>query len=288
MSTRRALACLSALAALAVIGCGGGDDDDGSIHPAPEARDPGLEHIHGLGVQGDTLYIATHTGLWVAPRDQTKARRLGQSRQDVMGFSVVGKDHFIGSGHPDLTQDLPPNLGLIESRDGGRSWRSVTLLGQADFHVLESVGARVYGFDSTQGRLLVSHDGGRQWDPRTSPAPPFSLAVDPREPDRLIAATERGLFSSANAGRDWRALSVRNVMTGLVAWPAAERFYLVDGNGQVHRSADGGRRWHAVGNIAGQPAAFEAHGDELYVGLHDGTVKRSADGGRTWTLRATP
>jgi hypothetical protein len=50
----------------------------------------------------------------------------------------------------------------------------------------------------------------------------------------------------------------------------------------------GDASFNEVGSIGGQPAAFEAAGDELYVALHDGTVKRSPDRGRSWRLRSRP
>jgi photosystem II stability/assembly factor-like uncharacterized protein len=203
-----------------------------------------------------------------------------------MGFSVVDQGRFLGSGHPDATQDLPPNLGLIESRDGGRTWRNISLQGEADFHVLESAGRRVYGFDGTQSRLMVSSDGGRSWNQRTPPAAMFGLAIDPASRDRVVAATERGVFASPNAGKGWRPL--RNDMAGLLAWPSSRSLFLVDGNGAVQTSSDGGKRWRQVGNLGGQPSAFMAHGADLYAALGDGTVKRSTDDGRSWTVRATP
>jgi hypothetical protein len=36
-----------------------------------------------------------------------------------MGFTIVGPNRFLGSGHPDLRDDLPPLLGLIESTNRG-------------------------------------------------------------------------------------------------------------------------------------------------------------------------
>jgi hypothetical protein len=287
MLRRLPTAALWIAVALALFGCG----DDSTVSgeqspPATDAGDPGMLHIHGLGVDGDTLYIATHTGLFVAPKGQTRARRFGESRQDIMGFSVVEQGRFIGSGHPDATQDLPPNLGLIESRDAGRTWRNISLQGKADFHVLESASERIYGFDGTQGRLMVSADAGRSWDQRTPPAPMFGLAIDPASADRIVAATERGLFASQNAGKSWRPL--RNDMAGLLAWPAAGRLFLVDGRGVVQASADAGKRWRQVGNVGGQPSAFIAHDRDLYAALTNGTVKRSADGGHSWSVRATP
>jgi hypothetical protein len=289
MRRRRLALALAVAAALVAAGCGG--DDGGAIEapdePAATSSDPGLEHIHGLGVRDDTLYIATHTGLWTAPDGQTKAKRLGESRQDIMGFSVLDEDRFIGSGHPDPSQaDMPPNLGLIESRDGGRTWRNVSLLGEADFHVLESAGRRVYGVNSADGALMVSSDGGRSWDERMPPAAVFSLAVDPGSPDHVVVSTERGVFRSPNGGKGWRPLS--GDVAGLLAWPTADRLYLVGADGAVQRSGDGGRNWQPVGSIGGQPAAFIAHESDLYAALHDGTVTRSTDGGSSWSLRAAP
>jgi hypothetical protein len=273
---------------LVVASCG----DDSTVEssgPQPAAETATVHHIHGLGVgpkSGD-LYVATHSGLFVAADGEQQLRQVGDSEQDIMGFSVAGPDRFIGSGHPapDDT-DSPPNLGLIESRDGGTTWKNISLLGEADFHVLRSSGARIYGYDGTQGRLMVSSDGGRQWTQRTPPAAMFDLAIDPRDPDRIVASTERGIFASADAGKRWRPL--RDDIAGLLAWPAAKALYIVDGQGQVHRSPDGGHQLQPTGRIGGQPAAFIASGSDLYAALADSNVKRSTDGGATWAVRATP
>lgn len=279
--------CLSlAAAALVAAGCGG---DGATSQPAGEVApgDGGMHHVHGLGVAGETLYVATHDGLWIAPPDTTRVERFGESRQDVMGFSVIDERRFVGSGHPapgDAGQ--PPNLGLIESTDGGRSWRSVSLLGEVDFHVLEAAGRHVYGVDSGTGMLLASADAGRSWGRRTPPAGVFSLAIDPRDPSAIVVSTEAGLFASADGGEGWRPLSDR--LAGLLAWPGPRALQLVDAEGTVHRSGDGGGSWEAVGEAGGQPVAFTAAEGDLYVALADNRVKRSADGGRTWTVRAAP
>jgi photosystem II stability/assembly factor-like uncharacterized protein len=280
---------LAVLLASGIAACGG---DDAAVEPAeqtPADQSQTVHHIHGLGVAASdgTLYVATHTGLFEAAEGQQRLRRIGDSQQDIMGFSVVDSDHFIGSGHLDPNDaGSPPNLGLIESRDGGKTWESISLLGEADFHVLQSAGERVYGYDGTQGRLMVSSDGGREWTQRTPPAALFDLAIDPRNPDRIVVATERGIFSSTNAGEAWRPL--RDDTAGLLAWPAGDRLYLIDGQGEVQHSSDGGRRWQPTGPLGGQPVAFLAHDAELYAALADSTVKASSDGGATWTVRATP
>jgi hypothetical protein len=285
----RTLLLLTLLLAAFVAGCGDDDTDQAAQPDAPAAGGGGedLAHIHGLGVRGGNVYIATHYGLWIAPSGKLKARRFSDSRQDIMGFSLVDEERFIGSGHPDPADaGQPPNLGLIESRDGGRTWQNVSLLGEADFHVLESSGTAVYGVNSADGKLMASDDGGRSWEQRSPPAGVFGLAIDPRAPERIVVSTEQGIFSSADAGRRWRPL--RDDIGGLLAWPRADALYLLGGDGGVQVSTNGGRDWKPMGNVEGQPAAFIAEGDELYAGLHDGTVKVSTDGGAAWSVRATP
>jgi hypothetical protein len=272
------------------------DESDGGSGPpkgdGPKVGDPGPIHVHGLGVnpKDGALFVATHTGLFRAGEGARKARRIADRFQDTMGFTVVGPDRFLGSGHPDGREQLPPFLGLIESRDAGRTWEPVSLLGERDFHVLEAAGRRVYGFGSDfetqQAALLVSDDGGRSWAERTPPEGLISLAIDPHDRDRIVVSGAEGLYLSSDAGRGWRPLDGEAALLG---WPAPSRLFAVAGDGTVRLSDDGGRSWRELGNVGGQPAAFEsASADDLYVALHDGTVKRSSDGGTSWSVRLTP
>jgi len=284
------LLALAAVVAALIAGCGGSDDES-----SPSAPDQGVvveagpQHVHGLGVNpadGD-LYIATHSGLWRARQDETKARRVGDIRHDLMGFTVAGENDFLASGHPDGRSDLPSQLGLQRSTDGGRSWKTVSLLGEADLHVLRAAGERLYGVDSGTGAFITSSDGGRSWEQRTPPAPVFDVAVAPDDQERIVATTERGLFSSTDTGRTWRALHAD--IAGLLAWPADDALYLVDGDGTVSRSTDGGRQFERMGSVGAQPEAFAANGGrELYAAVHGGKVVMSTDGGQRWRTRSTP
>ena len=257
------------------------------------AADAGPVHVHGLGINpaDGALFIATHTGLYRSGEGKSKSVRVGDNKQDTMGFSVIGPNRFLGSGHPDFRTDLPPLLGLIESSDSGRSWEPISLLGQADFHVLRSAGSRVYGYDASNDRLLASEDAGRTWETVERPVPLLDLVIDPRESQHVVAAGGSdlavGLYESRDGGRSWDRIAGN--IGGLLAWPAAEQLILVDGGGNVFVSADGGRRLRHTGIVGGQPAALLATSpDEFFVALHDGTIKQSTDEGVTWSVRSAP
>ena len=280
----RILRAFAVLVALLLAGCGAGDDAGSPPRSEPIETDAGVSHIHGVGIDpaDDAVIVATHTGLFRSAPGQLDATRIGDRRQDTMGFTVVGPGSFLGSGHPDPRDDLPPLLGLIRSDDAGRSWQPVSLLGEADFHVLRAAGRRVYGVNSADGALMGSTDGGRTWEQRTPPGPVLDLAIDPRDGERIVASGERGLSVSRDGGEGWRPLQPDRV--GLLAW-TEDRLVLVDATGDVHASDDDGRTFAKVGSVGAQPAALSAHEGQLLAALHDNTVHVSADGGRTWKLR---
>jgi photosystem II stability/assembly factor-like uncharacterized protein len=277
---------LAASMSFVALACGA---DEPAVPSAPSdagSARADLGHIHALGAVGDDLYVASHNGLFRTEGASPRLRPVGEAGKDVMGFSVLAPDRFVGSGHPGPAEDLPPLLGLIESRDRGRTWTPVSLLGEADFHVLRSAGRFVYGVDATTGALMVSEDRGRRWTKRDLPAPPFDLAVDPADDAHLVAATELGLLASRDRGRTWRPLAVRDAQAGLLAWPATDRLHLAGADGRISASDDGGASFRPVGAVDGEPVALTAAGDALLVALTDNTVMRSTDGGATWTLRA--
>jgi hypothetical protein len=258
-----------------------GDDE-------PSPADPGPVHVHALGLNpaDRSLFIATHTGLYRLAGDAQRAERVGDRYQDTMGFTVAGPAHFLGSGHPDLRDDLPPLLGLIESRDAGETWTPISLLGKVDFHALRIRGRLLAGYDATGGRVMISNDRGGSWRSARPPEPLIDLVVDPKSADRLLAAGESRLYLSADGGRTWEQLEEG---TGLLAWPRGDRLYLLDSGGRVWFSRDGGRRWQQRGQLGARPAALLATGTEtLFAATHEGEIKLSGDGGISWTTRSRP
>ncbi len=249
----------------------------------------GVVHVHGLGVDpGDgLLYAATHSGLFRIP-ETGKAERVANRAQDTMGFSVVGPGRFIGSGHPDFREDdvRPPLLGLIQSDDRGQTWDRISLHGEADFHALHAAHGQVYGYDSTSQTFMVTEDR-EEWD-RRSQLPMADFAVDPADPDIVLATTERGVVRSTDGGRSWAAVEAAPMLV-VLARAEQGQLYGVTPDGTVQRSEDGGTTWQARGTAGGQPEAITVDvrdGEErLYVAAADRGILVSTDQGRTFTTR---
>lgn len=293
MSSRTAVTAVTAAAvaaALALPGCSAGTDDSEAAAqgPALGGADPGVAHVHGLGVDpaDGVLYAATHFGLFALPEDGD-AKRIADRYQDTMGFTVVGPNTFLGSGHPDPAKDpgLPPRLGLIRSTDAAETWQTVSLTGEVDFHALHSAHGKVYGWDSGTGRLMVSTDDGQTWETRSTLGL-RDFVVSPADPDVLLATTEQGLARSTDGGRTFTAWPDAPVLA-VLAWQRPDVLYGVDPAGQVHTSADGGRTWGERGELGGEPEALAAHDGQLYAAATGRGVLASADGGRTWAVRYT-
>ena len=251
------------------------------------AGDPGVAHVHGLGVDpaDGSLYIATHYGTFrLGPSNEV--RRVGDSYQDTMGFTVAGPNRFLGSGHPDVEgrrQGRPTRLGLIESTDAGASWRDLSLSGEVDFHGLAFAHDRVYGWDSGTGRFMVSADR-RNWDTRSA-LPLSSFAVDPDDAEHIIGAGRDGLVASRDGGRTWTKTSGPTL--AVLSWDRRGGLVGATPEGDAHRSSDRGATWTAAGRLPGSPQALLATATTWYAAAHEnGTtgIYRSDDSGRTWSL----
>ena len=240
-----------------------------------------MAHVHGLGVDpaDGTLYAATHYGLFRIPTTGT-AVRVANRFQDTMGFTVAGPADFLGSGHPDPQADLPPRLGLIESTDRGETWTALSLSGQADFHALHAVGGTVYGWDSGTGRFMVSTDR-RSWQTRST-LELLDFAVNPTNPDEILATTQQGLARSADGGRTF---TPRGPVQMYLAWPQPAALWAVSPAGDVSVSADAGRTWDARGRLPRQPQALTVVESTVYVAVADAGIYESTDGGRTFSVR---
>lgn len=277
------------MAAVLAVAVGGSvlRDRLGDRAPANLDPDPGVVHVHGLGVNpaDGELLAATHTGLFELSAGRT-AVRVEDRYQDTMAFTVTGPDQFLGSGHPDLReigiipQGGRPLLGLIRSTDAGRSWQPQSLLGTVDFHSLVVAHGLVFGLDSTGGRLLVSSDR-KEWESRAEVAA-LDMVVSPDSPEVVLATDGSAVLGSTDGGRSFTPRP--GPPLAFVEWPSAAALWGVTLAGEVYASADGGGTWTMRSELGGKAEAFAAAGGDLYAAIADRGIFRSRGSGSSWEL----
>lgn len=206
---------------------------------------------------------------------------------------------------------------LALSKDGGRSWRPVTLPAYAEVgeteakrHDLLKTPAITVSADGAVLAVatptpLFSHDGGATWTsgynaPRETRA--VADKVDPKRFYMLDFASAK-LFVSQDGGRKFRAAATLpgdlwkartyNVETPwpLIASPFAAGDLWLNIGGTLHRSRDGGRNFAVQSNglkikrfALGKPAEGSAEPTIFVFGTQAGVtgIFRSTDAGKSW------
>ncbi|WP_333893214.1 F510_1955 family glycosylhydrolase [Mycolicibacterium gadium] len=241
----------------------------------------GLAHIHGLGVNpaDGALYAGTHYGVYRLA-DERDPELVGDIVQDFMGFTVAGPDHFLGSGHPgEDDRDHPPNLGLIESTNGGQSWTSLSMKGEADFHSLDYRHGIVYGLDSGSRTVMVSVDK-RTWDGRAAISA-IDIAVSPQNPNEILATTADGLARSIDQAKTFIPAGAQAQLVFL-GWPDDGPVIGVDPIGTVYASEDSGATWQARRALGERTQAVLAAGRGVVFVATEKGIHRSTDNGMTF------
>jgi hypothetical protein len=259
-----------------------------------------LHHLHGLAFSagGTGLMAAGHGGLWVY-RDRQWSRREGPLH-DFMGFSATGNAMY-SSGHPAPGAPLRDPLGLIKSTDGGKSWRSVGSLGDAEFHVMAAGHATnaLYVLNVTSNArmrregLYFSRDDGRSWKRCAAagvPAPIIRLAAHPTASSTLAAATPEGLYLSHDFGATFRLLGPHAPIFAVSmdfdgrhvyfarASPDRLKRAALDGTEMIVLALPERVETDFVAYVAQSPTRPE----DLAIGTRRRNIFLSDDGGATW------
>ena len=265
-----------------------------SAATAPPAADTSLEHVHAFAHLDDSpvIFVATHTGLGkfaqtaVDPEGPREAPLIpvGDDRFDVMGLTSTPQETLIASGHPapSAPTTAPSNRGLLHSGDSGRTWHTVSLDGDADFHDIATTEGSILGLDSARGAMLRSEDDGATWT-TSSASTALSLAVDPSNPEIIWAAGPDGLERSTDRG-----VTLTPVPEAPPLMYVASSAYSIAGataDGIVWSLGPGTTTWSQVGQLEGQPEAFDIIdiGDKaIHLAVDDRAIVVSHDNGRTW------
>lgn len=270
-----------------------------------------------------TVFAAGRNGIWRCDAGGSAWYGLRNLASDYplpgMEFGTVAID----PSQPDHV--LSGEASVIESFDGGLSWsyrwglwdggvdlvpggiREPTV---ARIEFAPSLPSTVYAAVAERECMLghepcvagigviVSSDGGASWR-QTSTAGighvgVLDLAVDPSNPQWVFAATENGLFRTADGGNTWTPVSgglpVRTRVRTVAIDPEHSAHMLAGADGLgVYSSHDGGTTWEpsstgleANGSL--HDILFDPAGSAV-VWVSDvlSGVYRSTDGGLTWT-----
>ena len=264
--------------------------------------------------------------------DPTNGRRVFAAGRSGVFMSPNGGAEWVGLNHPPVCTtewyaiavhpSNPQHLlaanncqrAIVRSDDGGRSWHHVSgkLAARTGWraiafapsapHVVYAgtsafLSAGTFHDPMAAAGIYASKDGGGHWQPANDPtsakANVAALAVHPREPHVVYAATTtQGVLKSENGGRAWRPLTrglrVRDARALAIDSTHPQRVYVGMENAGLYMSEDGGERW--VHRSAGMDAEAAIHGIVihprnprlLFAGDFHGGVYRSADGGERW------
>lgn len=274
------LVSLAVFIAVILIALFATDRTGSDTHPS-DAGETALGHVHGLGVDpdDDTLYIATHTGVFTF--NDEGLERVADRWQDTMGFAVVGPKHFLASGHPDLREDLPSMLGLIESIDGAQTWQPLSLTGEADLHAIEPTEDTVYAIESASGRLIATADR-RDW--RTIDERPLLdlAALATSSGDELLATTPSGELLRYEGVGQAPSPVVGAPPVAYIDWAGPKQLVGANAGGDIFTSTTGDD-WQQVGTVVGEVHALDAGPDAWHLAT-EGGVFTSTDAGKSWTL----
>lgn len=269
------------LAPLALVLMSGCATEKPDVADSPNVADERLVgHVHGLGVDpaDDALYAAGHYGVFRI--DGGVPTRVAGRWQDTMAFTVTGPNTFLGSGHPDMREDRPTHLGLIESTDAAETWEPLSLAGEADFHALEVIGDRVVGYDSTSGQILTTTDR-TSWDVVTR-GQFIDLATAPGSDDQLLATTGKGQLVAIGLDGASKPLAGAPTLVWIDSTPDG-RIVGTGPKGEVYVANRIGGRWEQRGTANGDPTTLEAGDTAWYLATHTG-IYESSDDGATWSI----
>ncbi len=254
--------------------------------------------LTSVAVTEGVIIAGTKDGIW-------RSSDNGKSWHESNGGLSIRHTRWIASSpHAPMTFLVGTEpAGIFVSKDSGKTWRSRPEVGKLrDAHnwflPYSPEAGCVRGFaiakpDNSRGRMyaavevggvLISDDRGNTWNlaEGSDGSPDYnrelgsmihpdvhSITVHPTSSDLVTSATGRGLFRSADGGRNWKNLYpcyIRAVWVDpanpqhMIAGPADG----VSRNGRIEKSIDGGRTWQLASDGM-PPAPWKRHMVERFL-----------------------
>ncbi|WP_059172837.1 F510_1955 family glycosylhydrolase [Bacillus sp. FJAT-27445] len=263
------------------------------------------EHLHGIAYSSDeNIYVATHEGM-LATKGGKDWQLKGNYDFDFMGFTVMSDGSMISSGHPGKNSSLPNPLGFMMSKNNGKKWEQVSMLGKIDFHILTSNYTNpkvIYGVNQMDsGRykagLYKSINKGKDWEILKSSGLPqdlhtiYSIISIPDNEDVLLAGTDSGILKSEDGGVNWTVFDQSRLITAFGVLPDTKEliaYSITNEEAGIATSSDQGTTWVGKGLDLGQDAVAyfginPKDSKKIAVSTFENTVLFTDDAGNNWS-----
>lgn len=219
-------------------------------------------------------------------------------------FGAYGRSVAISQSDPNTIYLGTVWAGIYLSTDGGETWTAKNNGLMNLSLAINSIAINPYdsreAFAATAGNGVArTSNGGDDWEPVNSNlgfGTIFAVAIDPRNPDNVYAATYSGVRKSTNKGDFWSDAGLGGLgeilALKIVSGETGNIIYAGSWGSGVWRSTDEALTWvnilsnesvTAVGVSASSPEThlYAAVRDKVETGYY--MIKRTADGGLTWT-----
>jgi photosystem II stability/assembly factor-like uncharacterized protein len=187
---------------------------------------------------------------------------LGVVRSDDGGKTWVerteglpGRDVIAVAAHttqPDTVYAVVKEQGIYRSQDAGKSWRMMDR-GPRD-GLVQLIHSDMAGSMQTGWLFAATPSGIRRimdcfclWqDAGGLASEARSVTYDPKQPEHIYAATEKGLFRSSDGGENWTEMTSPISNAVALVFGHSGTLYVINADGRLFRSADQGVTWAAV------------------------------------------
>ena len=207
---------------------------------------------------------------------------------EVRSFTVAGADTlYVGASD-----------GVYRSQDSGRSWLWLSALSCVGPAMVVDPTTPAHVFAGTCFGPYESSGSGITWESRKGDVGLFAvsaLALNPRDPQMLIAGTNQfeyqsgNVYVTENGGLNWTSVLPQrtNAKVILIDTDDSRILYVATADGKFLKTTNGGANWIEIqsdlgGRIAESMAIDSTNHEVLYTATNDG-IFRSTNAGLNWT-----
>jgi len=153
---------------------------------------------------------------------------------------------------PDTVYAVVKEQGIYRSQDAGKSWRMMDR-GPRD-GLVQLIHSDMAGSMQTGWVFAATPSGIRRimdcfclWqDAGGLASEARSVAYDPKQPEHIYAATEKGLFRSTDGGENWAEMTSPISNAVALVFGHSGTLYVINTDRRLFRSADQGVTWAPV------------------------------------------